>query len=679
MRGYPSLVPEHMCGIAGVFHRARDRRVPRELLLAMGAIQDHRGPDGYDAWSLDDRGVGFSHVRLSIIDLDGERARQPFCSSDGRFLAVCNGELYDYRRLRAYLTARGHRFRTKSDSELILQLAQRYGLEGALEYLRGEFAFALYDRETDRLALVRDRFGVKPLFWTYTGNELVFGSEIKALFAHPKVRRHIAPQGLLHQLMQTMVPGTTAFDGVRAVEPGHAVIADRSGDTITVRTHRYWDVSYPLEGEHHRGSEEECIERLRELFIDAVSVRLDADVPVGCYLSGGVDSCSIMGVAAACQQSPVRAFTIGFDHADYDETAAAQEMARATGATQDIVPVRARDLYGEFARTIWHTERSIYNTFCIAKLMLSKHVRHAGYKVVVSGEGSDEIFAGYPQLRIDHIKHGMETAAPEERADLEAWLQESNRLFKGNLLSAHAVSDPALESLIGFTPSCLQSWLSTAPRARALMAADQREAVAAYQPGEAIAGALRREPLEGRCALDKVQYVWLKTQFESQVLGWADDRVDMANAVEARPAFLDHPLVEFAATLPPSLRLRGRRDKHVLREAMQPLLPELLYRRQKFAFMAPPAHTRDDAQTAMRDLADDLLGARGVAASGMLDARAVGDVFARHTRADTPVWEKVQLDALINHLLSVQLLHRQFVAADIPALARARVRELGWQ
>jgi asparagine synthase (glutamine-hydrolysing) len=667
-----------MCGIAGVLNRDRERRVSRGLLLAMAAIQDHRGPDGYDAYSVDDRGVGFSHVRLSIVDLDAARARQPFRSSDGRFVSVCNGELYDYRRLRADLAARGHRFRTKSDSELILQLAERYGLEGALDHLRGEFAFALYDRTLDRLALVRDRFGIKPLYWTSTGQELVFGSEIKAVLAHPAVARRISSEALLHQLMQTMVPGTTAFEGVHAVEPGHAVIAERRDGTLAVRTYRYWDVDYPPEGEHHRGSERECIDELRARFVEAVRLRLDADVPVGCYLSGGVDSCSIMGIAAACQQTPVRAFTIGFDHADYDETEVAREMARATGAIQEVVRVRASELYERFARTIWHTERSIYNTFCIAKLMLSEHVRQAGYKVVVSGEGSDEIFAGYPQLRIDHIRHGMATASTAERADLEAWLRDSNALFKGNLLAAEPVRDRALEALIGFTPSCLQSWLATAPRARGIMAADRREAIARYEPGAAIARALRREPLEGRCALDKVQYVWLKTQFESQVLGWAGDRVDMANAVEARPAFLDHPLVEFAATLPPSLRLRGRSDKHVLRETMQPLLPELLYRRQKFAFMAPPAHTGEEASSAMRALAGDVLGEQAVERAALLDAGAVADVFARHAHPDTPVWEKVQLDALVNHMLSVQLLHSQLVAADVPGRARARVADLGW-
>ena len=644
----------------------------------MAAIQQHRGPDGYDAFSIDDRGVGFSHVRLSIVDLDETRARQPFCSPDGRYLLACNGELYDYRRLRADLTARGHHFRTKSDSELILQLVERFGLEGMLEHLRGEFAFALYDRQLDRLALVRDRFGVKPLYYTVTGDELVFGSEIKAVFAHPSVRRRIAPDALLHQLMQTMVPGTSAFEGVHPVEPGHVVIADRRDGRIEVRSHRYWDLDYPREGEHADRSDAQNIDRLRALFVEAVRLRLDADVEVGCYLSGGVDSCSIMGVAAACQQSPVRAFTIGFDHADYDERAAAQEMARSTGASQDVVAVRSSDLYGQFARTIWHTERSIYNTFCIAKLLLSEHVRRAGYKVVVSGEGSDEIFAGYPQLRIDHIRHGMAGAPSSERAELEGWLRDSNALFKGNLLSAQPVRDGALESLLGFTPSCLQSWLSTAPRARALMAPDARQAVATYEPGAAIAGALHRDALHGRCALDKVQYVWVKTQFESQVLGWAGDRVDMANAIEARPAFLDHPLVEFAATLPPSARLRGRSDKYLLRETMQPLLPELLYRRQKFAFMAPPSHTLDDAALAMRTLADDVLGKRSVDSAGLLDGGAIATTLARHAHADTPVWEKVQLDAMLNHMMSVQLLHRQFIAADVPAEARARVRELGW-
>ncbi|MEO1404615.1 MAG: asparagine synthase (glutamine-hydrolyzing) [Cyanobacteria bacterium J06635_1] len=666
-----------MCGIAGIMHHDATRSVDPEQLVAMAAIQHHRGPDGFGYQTM--AGVGFSHARLSIIDLNPNRGRQPFISADGRYMITHNGEFYDYKRLRADLTSRGYPFATKSDTELVLQLTEYLGLTAALPHLRGEFAFALYERERDRLTLVRDRFGVKPLYWTMTPQGLVFGSEIKVLFAHPAVRRAFSATGLYHQLMQTMVPGTTCFEGVYAVQPGQRVICERREGRVQVRTDTYWDVNFPRQAEREHRAEADYIEGLRHHFVEAIQLRLEADVPVACYLSGGIDSCSILGVAAACQQSPVKAFTIGFDDSDYDETAIAKEMAAAVGADQEILTVPGKDLYTHFARTLWHTERSIYNTFTVAKLLMSEYVHRAGYKVVVTGEGSDELFAGYPQLRLDMILHGMASASATERIELESWLQESNRLFKGNLLAQTQLHDPALSDRIGFTPSCLQSWLSSAPLILPLLHPDYGQRLANYSPGEAIANTLNPQQLSDRHPLDKAQYVWIKTQFESQVLGWAGDRVDMANSLEARPAFLDHPLVEFAVTVPPSLRFRDRKDKYILRETMKALLPDSLYHRQKFAFMAPPAHTDPVKQTAMLELAQTYLSEEAITAVGLLNSTPVAALFKRHQHPNTPVAEQVQLDAMINHLLSVQILHEQFIAADIPKIARERAHRLGWK
>ncbi|NEP17523.1 MAG: asparagine synthase (glutamine-hydrolyzing) [Leptolyngbya sp. SIO4C1] len=668
-----------MCGIAGIMHHEAARPIDPDQLVAMAAIQYHRGPDGFGWQTLPDHGVGFAHARLAIIDLNPERGCQPFRSEDGRYLIAHNGEFYDYKRLRADLTSRGYQFATKSDTELVLHLTERLELEAALPHLRGEFAFALYERDTERLTLVRDRFGVKPLYWTMTSVGLVFGSEIKVLMAHPAVKRAFSAAGLYHQLMQTMVPGTTCFEGIYAVQPGQKVVCQRRDGRLQVHTETYWDLNFPQQGERDLLSDEAYIEALRSHFVEAIQLRLEADVPVACYLSGGIDSCSILGVAAACQQSPVKAFTIGFDDSDYDETAIAREMAEAVGADQDILTVRGRDLYDHFARTLWHTERSIYNTFTVAKLLMSEHVHRAGYKVVVTGEGSDELFAGYPQLRLDMILHGMESASPAERAELETWLQESNRLFKGNLLAQDRLNDSALTERIGFTPSCLQSWLSSALQVLPLLHSDYRQQLQDYSPGAAIAATLDPQQLAGRHPLDKAQYVWVKTQFESQVLGWAGDRVDMANSMEARPAFLDHPLVEFAVTIPPRLRFRDRKDKYILRETMRALLPDTLYKRQKFAFMAPPAHTDPAKQQAMLELAQQHLSPAAIATEGLLDTAAVSALFERYHQPDLPVAAQVQLDAMINHLLSVQILHEHFIAADLPQAARARSQQLGWQ
>jgi asparagine synthase (glutamine-hydrolysing) len=643
----------------------------------MAAIQYHRGPDGFGWQAME--GVGFSHARLSIIDLDQERGRQPFVSADGNLMLTKNGELYDYQRLRTDLAARGARFRTKSDSEIILHLYPRLGIDGTLPHLRGEFAFALHDREEDTLHLVRDRFGIKPLYWASIDGGLVFGSELKVLFAHPAVSRRFDTAGLYHQLMQTMVPGSTAFAGVHQVKPGHVLSIRRHNGSLQVKERRYWDMPFPEEDARGRPADEnEYIEAVRERLIEAVQLRLEADVPVGCYLSGGIDSCAIVGMAAASTQGSVKAFTIGFDNADYDETPIATEMARAAGADQDILRLEADHLYDHFEETLWHTERTIYNTLGVAKLLMSRRVNETGYKVVLTGEGSDELFGGYPAFRRDMFLHGLDHLSPAERKEWETLLAENNKLFSGAMLAEQSVEDVALTAKVGFTPSCLQPWLASSAHVPALLHPEHREALAGYSPGAAIAAALDGDALRNRHPLDRAQYVWIKTMLEGQILTWGGDRVDMANAMEARPPFLDHHLAEYAATLPPSMRIHGRTEKYVLREAMQGLLPETLYKREKFAFMAPPAHTDPKKWEAMRDLARRHLNPYTLDAAGLLDVQGVEALFRLHEAPDTSAATQTQLDAVINHLIGVQVLHQHFIVKDIPTLARRRAAELGW-
>jgi len=668
-----------MCGIAGIFHALQDKPIDPQLLVNMAAIQYHRGPDGFGYKIVDQRGVGFSHARLSIIDLDENRARQPFVSADGNLLLAHNGEFYDYKRLRADLVSRGERFQTKSDSELVLHLYPRLGLEGMLPHLRGEFAFSLYDKQRDRLILVRDRFGIKPLYWTQTDDAIVFGSELKVIFAHPAVARHFNPQGVYHQLMQTIVPGSTAFDGIHQIKPGHCLIIERRHGRFQIRDEKYWDMDFPLASERaQQFDENEYIEGVREKLMQAVQLRLEADVPVACYLSGGIDSCSILGLSAASQQSAVKAFTIGFDDAAYDETAIAKQMADSTQADHDILMLKAEHLYDNFVETLWHTERTIYNTLGVAKFLMSRHVNEAGYKVVVTGEGSDELFGGYPAFRRDMFLHGLDSLSPEERVAWEQMLAENNKLFKGAMLAENAVEDPALTARIGFTPSCLQPWLASAEHAPGLMHPALRAEVADYQPGAAIAEQLDADMLQDRHPLDRAQYVWIKTMLEGQILTWGGDRVDMANSMEARPAFLDHHLAEYACGLPPAMRIKGRTEKYVLREAMKGLLPTVLYEREKFAFMAPPAHTDPKKWAAMKTLADRYLSKDAVTAAGLLDPAGVAALFALHEGKDTPASTQVQLDAVINHMLGLQILHEQFVQTDVPAQARAAADRLGW-
>lgn len=664
-----------MCGIAGIIHRDRDKPIDPQRLNAMAAILHHRGPDGYGRAMRS--GVGMAHSRLSIIDLR-QSATQPFSSADQKLLLAHNGEFYDFQRIRAGMTARGARFRTKSDSEIVMHLYRERGLSGTLPHLRGEFAFALFDSERDRLHLVRDRFGVKPLYWTRTADSIIWGSEVKALFAYPGVKRAFNAEGVFHQLMQTIVPGSTPYEGIFQVQPGHTLTVDRRDGALHVEEKPYWDMDFPPETDRRELSEKESIEMIRAGLLEAVQHRLVADVPVACYLSGGIDSCSILGLSAAVKQDSVKAFTIGFDNDEYDESTIATEMARSVGADQDIMMLSASHLYDHFVETHWYTERTIYNTLAVAKLLMSRHVQRAGYKVVVTGEGSDELFGGYPAFRMDMFRHGLDHLPLDERREWQRMLEDSNELVRGAMLAEKELHDPALERLCGFTPACLQPWLATGLRVPTVLSGDLRSALSGYSPGSAIAARLNPEQIRDRHPLDKAQYVWIKTQLEGQILTWGGDRVDMANSMEARPAFLDHHLAAKAVQVAPHLRIKGRREKYVLREAMRGLLPQVLYEREKFAFMAPPAHTDQKKLDALRGLSDDYLSSSSIREAGLLDEDGVRQALRAYHDSGTSPTELVQLDALINHMLGVQILHRQFIATDVPADAQKRAQTLGW-
>lgn len=648
-----------MCGITGFWKASPITGGDENTIDAMARVLHHRGPDGHGVHLDRKAGLAMAHTRLAIIDL--ETGEQPLRTRDGSLVLTTNGEFYDYKRIRTSLQCEGVRFTTKSDAEIALHLHTKHGLD-FVHHLRGEFAFTLYDVEAQRLVMVRDRFGVKPLYYRVDGGLLVWGSELKAVLEHPEVTATIDPRSALHQMMQTMVPGRTTFEGIDCVLPGEMLIFTREGDGFSVKRERYWDAEFPEDG-HHRdeADEQDHILGVRNRLMDAVAVRLEADVPVGCYLSGGIDSCSILGLASSIQQSHVKAFTIGFDDPKFDETHIAREMAIRTDAEQDVIRLGADELYGAaFERTVWHAERTFYNTLGVAKFHMSKHVRSCGYKTVVTGEGSDELFAGYPMFKRDYVLHGSD---PEARDAALGELERSNAVVKGAILAEVHAEHPAMNALIGFTPSWIQPWIVTLGLVRPLMAKAHREALAEYDPIAEIAGALDSSKIHGRHPLDRAQYSWIKTMLEGQILTWGGDRVDMANCMESRPAFLDHHLAEYAFTLPPAHRIKAGVEKWVLREAMKHVLPKVLYERQKFAFMAPPSHTGERKKSAAAALVERYLGRDQLEDSGLFDPEAVQG-FLRGEGADAAA--SFRRDIILNHLLCLQILHHQFVRGAAP-------------
>ncbi len=644
-----------MCGITGLWSPFSGDPENQEYVHQMAAQLHHRGPDGKGFHIDPEQGIAMGHTRLSIIDLN--TGDQPIYDPEAGLVLTANGEFYDYKRIRGQLVADGFTFTTKSDSEIALKLYQKYGWD-FLEHLRGEFAFTIFDQKQQQLILVRDRFGIRPLFYHLSNDAIYYGSEIKSLLAHPKVPRKMSAKAQLHQMMQVMVPGQTLFEDIHALKPGYMLVVTKGENGLEVEEKQYWDANFPLDGQHTQRTDAEHIAAVQRALIESVALRLEADVPVACYLSGGIDSCSILGMASSIQQSGVKAFTISFDDTRYDESAIAKEMAAKCGADQDILNVSAVDLYGDnFKKTIWHSERTFYNTLGIAKMLMSQHVTENNYKVVITGEGSDEIFGGYAAFKRDMFLHD-EAYHSEE---MEAKLKASNQVFSGSILAEREISHPAFEEVMGFTPSWIQPWMLVLEKVKPLLSPAFLEEIGDYDPIAAIAYSLDRSQLDGRHPLDKAQYSWIKTMLEGQILNWGGDRVDMANSLESRPAFLDHHVVELAINLPPNVRIRDGIEKWVVREAMKHILPEVLYKREKFAFMAPPAHTDEQKTNAIKELISQYLSPEKITKLGLLDSGAFENLLDEWSRSDDHT-QQTRTDIILNHAIALHAMEDMFVS-----------------
>ena len=642
-----------MCGIAGLWSPYNINQSNEKYVQQMAEQLIHRGPDGIGFHIDSEHGLAMAHTRLSIIDLN--TGNQPIFDKQAGLILTVNGEFYDYKHIRGLLKTDGFDFTTKSDSEIALKLYRKHGLN-FVDHLRGEFAFSIYDEQEEQLILVRDRFGIRPLFFHISEYSVYYASEIKALLAHPNIPRDVSPRAQLHQMMQVMVPGDTLYEHIHALKPGHIMTIKKGNKGLIVKDHCYWDVDFPLNGQHTQASDEEHIEAVREALIKSITLRLEADVPVACYLSGGIDSCSILGMASAIQQSPVKAFTISFDDARYDEAAIATEMAEKCGADQDILPVLAADLYGEnFEKAVWHSERTFYNTLGVAKMLMSKHVTSSGYKVVITGEGSDEIFGGYAAFKRDMFLHDSAYHGKQ----MDAKLKDTNKVFSGSVLAEKDVSHPAFEEVMGFTPSWIQPWILVYEKVKSLLCESFKKKLGEYDPIAAIAYSLDKSKINGRHPLDKAQYSWIKTMLEGQILNWGGDRVDMANSLESRPAFLDHHVVEMAINLPPHVRIRDGIEKWVLREAMQHVLPEVLYKREKFAFMAPPAHTDKAKTESINQLIEKYLSRDNIAKVGLFDQSAFDEMIAEYRSSDDHT-QQTRKDIILNHAIALHAMEKLF-------------------
>lgn len=564
-----------MCGIISLLSRGKP--VTQSWLKSGADALVHRGPDGEGFWISSKKNAGLAHRRLSIIDL--ATGAQPIVSRDGKKSVVINGELYDYKRIRAELEAKGHQFKTQSDSEIILPLYEEYGTD-CLHYLRGEFSFVLWDEDKQQLFAARDRFGIKPLCYTNNAEGLFIASEAKALFAMGVPAAWDDYSFFHSSTLQYTPQDRTLFKDVYQLKPGHAIVATKD----TMKIFKYWDLDYPTEDQTQNFKDEkEAIDAFSYLFEESVRLRLQADVPVCFHLSGGLDSSAVLGLATKITGKSLPAFTVTFGHDGYDELKIAEETANHIGADLHPVHVSQDDIVREMPNAVWHGEGMSINGHLTAKYLLNKAIRAAGYKVALTGEGSDEVLAGYPHLRQDLFRMSSQdqlTQSLYETNTASAGVQ----LAVGDMLSTKSVVDK-----LGFVPSFLEAKASMGFRMNGILSdqfTNQFSNVDCFS--DFINEMPVKEQLTKRHPVHQSSWLWTKTALANYILRTLGDGMEMSHSIEGRLPFLDHHLFEFARSLPMNLKIKGTVEKYILREAAKPYLTETVYKRQKHPFMAPP-------------------------------------------------------------------------------------------
>ena len=638
-----------MCGIVALY----SRREPIAPAILEGATKRlyHRGPDGQRQWISRDGRVGLGHARLSIIDL--ATGDQPISSENERTHIVANGEFYEYEAIQQELEGRGHHLRTRSDSEIALHLYEEVGAH-CVHRLRGEFAFVIWDEKQQSLFAARDRFGIKPLFYSWHNEKLYIASEVKALFA-AGVPARWDEESVYNSFTFGGHQMRTLYDGVFLVPPGHYLVVTEKHFQIT----RYWDFDYPVAAATNQGkSEAEYIAEFRHELEEAVRIRLRADVPVGVYLSGGLDSCAALGLAARHHPDPIRAFTLTFDDVAYDEGPVAREMAALAGAEFHTIPINQNALAESFANAILQSEMLCVNAHGVAKFLLSKAVRDAGYKVVITGEGSDEILGGYAHFRRDMLLYNREGQDPAEIEQLLKWLNENNTVSRGLLLPDGEVGNlEAVQRILGYVPSWFETFSSRAVKTRPLLAEDfgcrfkHRENYLQLLSDVDVSGQLK-----GRDALNQSLYLWGKSVLANYILTMLGDRMEMAHSIEGRVPFLDHHVVECICRQPVNMKIRGITEKFVLREAVRDVITDTVYKRQKHPFLSPPATLNPD-QT-FNIYVQDLLRGKTMASISYFNQREIVKMLDRIHTMDAGA--RTAYDQILMPLVSMCVIHEGF-------------------
>lgn len=641
-----------MCGIVGIYNSEDALQYPEDLLRRMLARIQYRGPDESGIYI--NSKVALGSVRLSIIDL--QSGQQPLSTADGKYWIVFNGEIFNYIELKAELKHLGYSFRTESDTEVLLNAYREYGSD-CLNRLNGQFVFAIWNNEKKELFIARDRIGIRPLFYTQTKNSFLFGSEIKTLFEHLDVKAEIDPVSMsqIFTYWSTITPGTV-FKNIFELAPGHFMKISNG----KIETKPFWSLHFPVDKDSYfKGTIDDAAAELETLLSDAARIRLRADVQVAAYLSGGLDSSATTALIKKIMPETLQTFSIGFEDDEFDETPYQQEVSKYLGTRHTAFTCTRQDIGTYFPQVIWHSEIPILRTAPVPMFCLSKKVRENNIKVVITGEGADEMLAGY-----DIFKEGIIR---------EFWSRQPNSKYRPLLLQKlypylaqfKGKNKSMLKFFFGYqlqdTASPFYShmlrWKNTSG-IQNYFSDDLRSSLNGFDQYENVRRMLPAG-FDQYDMLNKSQWLESAIFMSSYLLSSQGDRVAMANSVEGRYPFLDYRVMEFAAKLPPDFKMHGLNEKYILKRMMKNRLPESVLKRPKQAYRAPMAGSF--MSSTAKEYTLDLLSEPDINQTGLFSSPSVKRLLDKVSKGEMATeMENMALSGII----SSQLIYHQYILKD---------------
>ncbi len=635
-----------MCGIAGIFKKNNSQPNPILLNKMINSIR-HRGPDESGLY-IDDR-VGLAHARLSIIDLtDGA---QPIHNEDKSLWIIFNGEVFNYPELREELIKLGHKFYTKTDTEVILHLFEEDGID-CLKKLNGQFAFAIWDVQKQTLFLARDRIGILTLFYSISNGSLIFASEIKALFADQTLSRNIDHKAL-DQIFTywTTLGDRTFFNGVFELPPAHFMLVTPESHKIV----KYWNLEFPIDSDYSTLNKKDLTEKIEQTLFDAVKIRLRSDVPVGSYLSGGLDSSGITSIIKNNFNNKLNSFGIRFEDEDFDEGSFQHEMVKFLKIDHSELYIKNEDVGNNLESVLWHTEKPVLRTSPAPLFLLSSLVHNNGYKVVLTGEGADEIFGGYNIFKETKIRNFW-SRYPESKMRPLLLCKLYPYIFKDKRLSntlieffKSGIDDPGNPLF-----SHLVRWNNTS-RIKNFFSKDVKNTLQGYNAYSDLLNLLPQE-FQKWDYFAKAQYLEIIIFMSNYLLSSQGDRMAMANSIEIRLPFLDHRLIELMSKVNPEYKLNGLNEKFILKEVLKSRLPASIISRPKNPYRAPIKHGLINANS---ELVEKYLSESELKKSGLFDKEKVKLFLKKMLKFDKI--SEIDGMALIG-LLSTQIIYDKFIS-----------------